>query len=172
MGRETREIALCSSFGAMAVLLLFLGGILPLAFYACPLLASMCLLPVREECRKGYRWCCFFAAAILGLLLAPDKESALVFCFLGYYPLLQPWLDTLRPTMLRVSAKLEVYTLSISAMYAVTVFVFRLEAVTRELAETAPWLLIATFVMGAVLLLLYDELLHRAARMYRRRRRK
>ena len=74
--------------GALAVLFLFLGGVLPLALYACPLLASVCLLPVREECRASYQWCCFFAAAILGLLLGPDKESALLFCFLGYYLLL------------------------------------------------------------------------------------
>ena len=65
------------AFEALAVLFLFLGGVLPLALYACPLLASACLLPVREECRASYQWCCFFAAAILGLLLGPDKESAL-----------------------------------------------------------------------------------------------
>ena len=87
MRQQTRELALASVLGALAVLFLFLGGVLPLALYACPLLASVCLLPVREECRASYQWCCFFAAAILGLLLGPDKESALLFCFLGYYPL-------------------------------------------------------------------------------------
>ena len=83
MRQQTRELALASVLGALAVLFLFLGGVLPLALYACPLLASACLLPVREECRASYQWCCFFAAAILGLLLGPDKESALLFCFLG-----------------------------------------------------------------------------------------
>ena len=85
MRQQTRELALASVLGALAVLFLFLGGVLPLALYACPLLASVCLLPVREECRASYQWCCFFAAAILGLLLGPDKESALLFCFLGYF---------------------------------------------------------------------------------------
>lgn len=86
MRQQTRELALASVLGALAVLFLFLGGVLPLALYACPLLASACLLPVREECRASYQWCCFFAAAILGLLLGPDKESALLFCFLGLLP--------------------------------------------------------------------------------------
>lgn len=129
MRQQTRELALASVLGALAVLFLFLGGVLPLALYACPLLASVCLLPVREECRASYQWCCFFAAAILGLLLGPDKESALL------------------------------------------VFVFRLDAVTAELAATAPWLIAATFALGAVLLFLYDELLRRFARLYRRRKR-
>ena len=53
MRQQTKELALASMFGALAVLFLFLGGVLPLAFYACPLLASACLLPVREECRKS-----------------------------------------------------------------------------------------------------------------------
>ena len=130
MRQQTRELALASVLGALAVLFLFLGGVLPLALYACPLLASACLLPVREECRASYQWCCFFAAAILGL-----------------------------------------YVLAVGAMYALLVFVFRLDAVTAELAATAPWLIAATFALGAVLLFLYDELLRRFARLYRRRKR-
>ena len=56
MRQQTRELALASVLGALAVLFLFLGGVLPLALYACPLLASACLLPVREECRASYQW--------------------------------------------------------------------------------------------------------------------
>ena len=153
MRQQTRELALASVLGALAVLFLFLGGVLPLAVYAGPLLASACLLPVREECRASYQWCCFFAAAILGLLLGPDKESALLFCFLGYL------------------TKLGLYVLAVGAMYTMLVFVFRLDAVTAELAATAPWLIAATFALGAVLLFLYDELLRRFARLYQRRKR-
>ena len=118
---------------------------------------------MREECRASYQWCCFFAAAILGLLLGPDKESALLFCFLGYYPLLQPSLDAIGSRALRFLTKLGLYVLAVGAMYALLVFVFRLDAVTAELAATAPWLIAATFALGAVLLFLYDELL-RASR--------
>ena len=171
MRQQTRELALASVLGALAVLFLFLGGVLPLALYACPLLASVCLLPVREECRASYQWCCFFAAAILGLLLGPDKESALLFGFLGYYPLLQPSLDAIGSRALRFLTKLGLYVLAVGAMYALLVFVFRLDAVTAELAATAPWLIAATFALGAVLLFLYDELLRRFARLYRRRKR-
>ena len=166
MRQQTRELALASVLGALAVLFLFLGGVLPLALYACPLLASACLLPVREECRVSYQWCCFFAAAILGLLLGPDKESALLFCF----PLLQPSLDAIGSRALRFLAKLGLYVLAVGAMYALLVFVFRLDAVTAELAATVPWLIAATFALGAVLLFLYDELLRRFARLYRRRK--
>ena len=149
MRQQTRELALASVLGALAVLFLFLGGVLPLALYACPLLASACLLPVREECRASYQWC----------------------CFLGYYPLLQPSLDAIGSRALRFLTKLGLYVLAVGAMYALLVFVFRLDAVTAELAAAAPWLIAATFSLGAVLLFLYDELLRRFARLYRRRKR-
>ena len=92
-------------------------------------------------------------------------------CFLGYYPLVQPSLDAIGSRALRFLTKLGLYVLAVGAMYALLVFVFRLDAVTAELAATAPWLIAATFALGAVLLFLYDELLRRFARLYRRRKR-
>ena len=69
-------------------------------------------------------------------------------------------------------AKLGLYTVAVGAMYALLLLVFRLDAVVRELAQTAPWLIAVTALMGAVLLLLYAELLRRFARLYRARRKK
>lgn len=172
MKRQTWELALCSMLVALAAVFLFLGGVLPLALYACPLLASACLLPVREECGRARRWLCFFAAAALGLLLGPDKEAVLLFCFFGSYPLVQPELDAIPSRAARLSAKLAVYALAAGAMCACTVFVLRLDAAVKELTETAPYLTAATFLLGAALFLTFDELLHRFARRYRRWRRK
>ena len=82
-------------FAALGTAFLCLGGILPLAMYACPILASAVLLPVRERCSRPVTWCCYAAIAILGTLLDADRESALLFVFLGYYPLLKPQLDAI-----------------------------------------------------------------------------
>ncbi|MFR7744119.1 MAG: hypothetical protein ACLU3I_13100 [Acutalibacteraceae bacterium] len=60
-------------FTALGVVLLCLGGVVPLALYACPILASAVLLPVRERCRKQVAWSCYAAIALLGTLLGPDK---------------------------------------------------------------------------------------------------
>ena len=129
MKRKTHELALASMLGATAVVLLMLGGVIPLATFAYPVLASIAILIAGEECRKSYAWTCFAASAILGLLLGPDKESALLFAFLGYYPLLQPRLDTLRPAPVRIVAKLALAVVAVGTMYALILFVFRLEAV-------------------------------------------
>ncbi len=90
MKGTTRLLALCGvlTAGRGAVVS---GGHRPFALYICPILASIALLPVRS--RPRYAWCCYGAIALLGLLLCPDKEVSLLFCFTGYYPLLKPRLD-------------------------------------------------------------------------------
>ena len=73
-----KELALGGMFTALGVVLLCLGGVVPLALYACPILASAVLLPVRERCSKRVAWNCYAAIAILGTLLGPDKEASML----------------------------------------------------------------------------------------------
>ena len=172
MKRKTHELALASMLGATAVVLLMLGGVIPLATFACPVLASIAILIAGEECRKSYAWTCYAASAILGLLLGPDKESALLFVFLGYYPLLQPKLDALRPAPVRMAVKLALAITAVGAMYALILFVFRLEAVVQEFYAASPAVLWSTIALGLLLFLVYDLALHRLGALYRYRRRK
>ena len=170
MHRETREIALAGTLAALGAVLLCLGGLVPLATYAAPVLASAAVLVAREECRAGAAFGCYAVSAALGLLLSPDREAALLYAFLGYYPLLKPGLDALRPRPLRAGAKLLLCCAAVGAMYALLIFVFRLEAVVREFLETSPALLAATAALGAVVFFVYDLALARLTAIYRRRR--
>ena len=174
-GVDEASVAKCSvdverKLDALAVAFLWLSGVIPLSTYAWPILASATLLPAREECRKSYAWSCFAAAAVLGLLLCADKEAALVFCFLGYYPLVKPNLDAILSKALRLFAKLGLCTVSMGVMYALIIFVFKLPAVVQEFSESATWLLWATAAMGLLLFFVYDLLIDRLAVVYRRRR--
>lgn len=170
MRKETHELALASVLGALAVVLLCLGGIVPLATYAAPILASAALLVAREECRASYAWICYAASAALGLLLAPDKEAALLYAFLGYYPLLKPKLDALRPRPLRAAAKLLLALCAVGAMYALLLLVLRLDAVVQEFAATAPALLWATAALGIAVFFVYDLSLTRLTVLYHHKR--
>ena len=172
MKKQTHELALCGVFCALAVALLWMSGILPLTTYALPILASLALLPVREECRRSYAWSCFAAAAALSLLLCADKEAALIFCFLGYYPLLKPAFDALRSPAARLLARLAFCAAAAAAAYALLLFVFRLSGVVQEFSGSAPWLLWATAAAGLLLFLIYDLAIDRLAVLFRRRRKK
>ena len=61
MRTSAKELALGGVFAALGTAFLCLGGILPLAMYACPILASAVLLPVRERCSRAVAWCCYAA---------------------------------------------------------------------------------------------------------------
>ena len=170
MHRETRELALAGTLAALGAVLLCLGGIVPLATYAAPVLASVAVLAAREECRASAAFGCYAVSAALGLLLSPDREAALLYAFLGYYPLLKPRLDALRPRPLRLGAKLLLCCAAVGAMYALLIFVFRLDAVVREAAETSPALLAATAALGVAVFLVYDLALERLTALYQKRK--
>lgn len=170
MERRTRELALAGMLAALAAALLCLGGVVPLATYAAPVLASTALLAAREEC--AYPWGCYAVSALLGLVLAPDKEAALLYAFLGYYPLLKPCFDALRPRALRLAAKLGLCVCAVGSMYALLLFVFRLDALVREISESTPALLWATIALGVAVFFVYDLALERIGAYYRYRRKK
>ena len=170
MNTTAKELALGGMFTALGVVLLCLGGVVPLALYACPILASAVLLPVRERCRKQVAWSCYAAIAILGTLLGPDKEASMLFVFLGYYPLVKPK-PPIHSRALRLSTKLLLAVFAVGVDYLFLLFVLRLDAVTQELAGTAPALLWATCALGLALFFLYDLTLSRLTVLYRRRRR-
>lgn len=170
MRQKTKNIAFAAMFSALGALLLCFGGIIPLSTYACPVLASLAVAVVGEECGRRYGWDCWAVITALVIILSPDKEAALLFAFLGYYPLLKPRLDTLRPAALRLGAKLALCVVSMGAMYALLIYVFHLEAVVEELRATAPALIAVTVALGLVTFLVYDLALARLTVLYRLRR--
>ena len=127
MKQASRDLALCGVLCALAVAIMAMGTILPVATYCAPVLASMTLLPVLVLCGEKLSWAMFFASAMLSLLLAPDKEAAAIFLALGYYPIVKPKLDQ-KPKIRRWVGKFLLFNVSILAVYAVLLFVLRLDA--------------------------------------------
>ena len=77
------SVALGGVLAALAVVIMSLGTIIPVATYVCPMLCALLLQAVLKTCGVRIAWAWYGAVAILSLLLAPDKEAAAVFAFLG-----------------------------------------------------------------------------------------
>lgn len=154
------RIAICGLLGALAVVLMTLGGIIPVAVYCGPMLAALLLVPLLELCSRKICFGWYAVVALLSLLLCPDKETALVFTFLGWYPVARERLDRL-PKVLRFIVKLLIFNAAIALMYALTIFVFRLEAVVTEFRSMGLWLLIGLLALGNVVFIIFDLLLGR-----------
>jgi len=146
-------MALGGMLTAAAVVIMSLGSIIPVNTYICPVLCILFTRPVLERCGKRIGWCYYLAVAILSLLLAPDREAALVYVFLGYYPMIRPFFGKLG--RLQFIGKLVFFTLAGAASYGVLLAVMGAAAAMAE-----GWLLTAvTILMWDILFLLVDRLL-------------
>lgn len=168
--RQSRRAALCGLMAALAVVILCLGGMVPLASVACPMLASLCLLPAMCEYGPGAALAQYAVSAALGLLLCPDLEASMLYVFLGWYPALRPRLEKL-PSPLRPVAKGGIFALAASAMYALLLFLFRLEAVVDEFAAYSAVMVAGLLLMGCAVFLVFDRSMGLLWAAYRRRQR-
>lgn len=149
-------MALGGMMAALALVVMCLGGMIPLATYVCPMFCAVLLMVVLKLTGRRVAWAWYGAVSILALLLGPDKEAAAVFVFLGYYPILKPWLDKRK---LAVLWKLVLFNVAIFAMYSVLIYVFGLAEVAAEFKELGMVLTIVTLVLGNVTLFMMDVLL-------------
>lgn len=150
------SVALGGVFAALAVVIMCLGGMIPLATFICPMLCMVLLEVVRGHCGGRIGWAWYGAVAILGVLLGPDKEAAATFVFLGYYPLIKPKLDSLR---LKWLLKVIYFNMVILVMYWLLIHLFGMEQLLAEFSEMGIVLLLVTLLMGNLTFFLLDKLL-------------
>ena len=165
---KTKQLALGGVLAAMAVVILLLGGVIPVGTYLAPMLASLSLIVLLTELSKGLCLGWYAVVALLGAALCPDKETAFVFVFLGWYPVARPALGRL-PRLPRLAAKLLVFNLAVAALYALLILVFRLEALVQEARDMGLVMLLALALLGNLTFLFYDLLLQRLSLLCRRR---
>ena len=154
---------------ALAVAVMSLGTILPIATYVCPMFCALLLQVVLKACGSRIAWAWYGAVALLSVLLAPDKEAAAVFVFLGYYPIVKWDIDRLKQKPVRVLLKLLVFNVSIVAMYMILGFLLHMDAVVEDFTQMGVALLIAFIALMNVCMFMYDRLLSPLVILYVKR---
>ena len=166
---KSREIALCGMMNALAVVLLSLGGLVPIATYCAPLLAMAVLLPVQEEYGNKLAITAWVSVSLLALMLTPDRETALVYVFFGWYPVVRPRIAALPSRLVRLAVRLIIANAAILLLYGA---VLRLMGLTADLLEETFLLNAALLAMGNVVFLLLDLALARLTVLWHRKWRK
>ena len=149
-------MALGGVTAALAVVIMSLGGLIPVATYVSPMLCAVLLQAVLVSCGVRIAWAWYGAVAILAALLSPDKEAAAVFVFLGYYPIVKPRLDRTRPAWLWKGL---LFNGSIGVMYFLLLKLFGMAELGEEFTEFGLWMLLVLLAMGNVTFFLLDKLL-------------
>lgn len=166
--RNSIRIALGGLLGALSLVMMLSGSILPLATFLAPTISGVLLVPVAIEFGMGTGLVLYAAVSILSFFMVPDKEMALVFIFfLGYYPLIKPKLDSIRAKMLCYCAKLAAFNLSVVAMYCLILYVFPIPYLVAEMKQWGVLFAVVLLVCGNVTFVIYDIALVRFERIYR-----
>ena len=170
MRTKTRRLAVGGVFAGLALTVMLCGGILPLATFAAPALAGIFLVPVAEEAGRGYGLTAFAAVALLSLLFVPDRELSLIFVFfLGWYPLVKSSLDKLRSGVIQWLLKVLLFNGCVVSMYAMALYLFRLQALVAEFSGAGIWYGAALLLLGNVTFVVYDKALASMHILYRYR---
>ena len=143
---------------ALAVVIMCLGGVIPLTTFVCPVLCMLLLQLVARMVGNRVGWAWYGAVAILTLLLGPDKEAAALFVFLGYYPLVKPKLERLPASWLW---KVILFNASVLIMYTLLIRLFGMNELAAEFQQTGTVLLLVTLVLGNLTFFLLDRILSR-----------
>ena len=165
MRNSAKQMALGGVMAALAVVIMCMGGLIPVATYVCPMLCALLLQVVLKLCGGRVAWAWYGAVSILSLLMGPDKEAAAVFLFLGYYPIVKPKLDRMKGKWLWKGL---LFNSSVLVMYWALIHLFGMAQVAAEFQEMGTVLMVLTLVLGNVTFFLLDQIL---SRNFRRRKR-
>ena len=167
--RQNAMVAFCGMTVALSVVLLLLGGVIPVATYAVPMFTGLLLLPVLLEFGYKAAWTTFFAAALLSLFLDFDKEAAFFYLFVGYYPIIKWRLDRLQPRIKMWCAKLAVFVIALGLTYGLLALLLPAAAVWQEFREMGIAMTTGFIILFLFCLILYDKLLTPFALLYARK---
>ena len=145
----------------MAVVLMCIGTIIPVATYAAPMLCMMVCQIVLKLCGSRIAWAWYGAVALLSLLLAPDKEAAAVFLVLGYYPIVKPKLDGLKGKWLWKGL---LFNGSILVLYWMLLNIIGMERLLEEFSGMGVAMTAVLLILGNMIFFLLDRLLDRKLR--------
>lgn len=168
MKRQSFAISLCGVFGALSIVIMLLGAVVPVAMYIAPAAAGLLIMIAQVECDTKMAWTLYAAVSFISLLFVPDKEVSFVYVFLlGYYPLVKPYLDKIRKKWLNVLVKLLVFNGALAVGYGLLMVLFfpgwsEIQGQTAELLLT-----VSIWLMGNLAFYLYDKAIVNLLHLYK-----
>lgn len=149
------RVAFCGIITALCTAFMFLTSLIPIATYALPALSGALLIIVVIEMGASWAWPVYIAASVLSLLIAGDKEAALLFVlFFGYYPILKAAFERIHRKYLTVLLKFAVFNVSMIAAFFISIKVLGIPADSFTVFGVyLPW---AFLIAGNFIFLIYD----------------
>lgn len=155
---KAKHIALGGMMSALAVVIMCLGSMIPIATFVCPAIAMIAGQVTLRLCGRRIGWCWYGVVAILSLLMSFDKEAALTFVFLGYYPMIKYRFARCKFGFVW---KIVYFNVSIAIMYFLLLHLFDMTELANEYTELGRIGIAIMLIMGNITFFLLDVTLTR-----------
>lgn len=154
---NTQKISLCGVFGALSVVIMLMGSIIPMATYMCPAIAAFLILPVVAEYGEKTGFTLYLAVSLLCMMLIAEKEFVLMYVFVfGLYSVFKFRADKIRPKFLQIVLKCLYAFVTTFLTYALLLFVFPSPVLTNDFSDMTMGIAVAFFALFVVTFMLYD----------------
>ena len=160
--KQSKKMALGGIFAALAVVIMSMGGLIPVATFVCPMICMLILAFVTKMCGKRIGWAWYGAVSFLSVLMAPDKEAAAVFLFIGFYPIVKPDLEKMKYGFLM---KIGLFNSLILLMYGVLIHLFGMAQIAAEYSQLGAVMTAVMLLLGNVTFFLLDKVLTRFSKI-------
>lgn len=163
------RVSLKTAFGgiiaALSLSLMFLISIIPMFTYVVPAAASMLLIPIIIEIDKKWALGIYFSVSLLGLIVVPNKEVAVIYAaFFGYYPVLKSVLESQMKIIPEWIFKILTFNASVLLSYYL---MLKFMGITIDELERFGWFAIPLLlVLGTIAFVLYDYAMTKLIALY------
>jgi len=155
-------MSLTALFMALSVVLLYIGSLFPTFSPSFGMLASLFTVAAVVESGVSYGAMCYVGAAVLGLLLVPDKSSILMYVtFMGYYPVIKSLIERLNKMALEWVIKLIFMNIVLTIDLLLSRFVF-----VADMNETVFDIIPVGYALMNVVFVMYDYAITAVAKVY------
>ena len=155
---SARPVALGGVLAALGLCVMCLGSVTGIATYVSPMFCALLLEAALNICGARMAWAWYGAVAVLSLLLVTDREAAWVFVFLGYYPIIKPWLDRRR---MKYFWKALLFNGLVALLYWLLIRIFGLADLSQEWETMSLSLMALLLILGNVSFFLLDKVLEK-----------
>ena len=156
--RRTKRLAVCAMLASLSVVILYCGALLEVFELCTVALASFLIVPVVIEYGRAYPWAVYLTAALLSLLLLPQKVPGVVYLLFGFYPIAKAKFERF-PRLICIVCKQILFIITEAAVIVASNFLIGAE-------DMPPWYNVLLAVLGFVTLNLYDIALSRLIVLY------
>ncbi|MBP1570895.1 MAG: hypothetical protein J6C76_03250 [Oscillospiraceae bacterium] len=154
---NTHKISLCGVFGALSIVIMLMGSIIPMATYMCPAIAAFFILPIVAEYGEKTGFTLYAAVSLLCMMLIAEKEFVLMYVFVfGFYSVFKFRADKIKPKFVQFVLKALYAFITTFISYALLLLVFPSPVLTNDFSDMTTGIVIAFFVLFVITFMLYD----------------